>query len=47
MFKQFALKYEAIFEDEFDATEAENKLEYTTIFNEFCKMFEECIESKF
>ena len=46
IFNKFAEKHEKIFEDEFDADQGENKLEYTQAYEEFCKLFEDHIESK-
>ncbi len=47
IFKDFADKHEHLFPDDFDADSGDNKLEYTTIFNEFQAGFEAHIESKF
>ena len=47
IFNTFAAKYAHLFEEDFDAVGAENKLEFTPIYNEFCQMFEACIESKY
>lgn len=46
IFNVFAAKHAHLFEDDFDATGAENKLEFTPLYKEFCEMFESCIESK-
>jgi hypothetical protein len=46
IFKTFADKHDHLFPDDFDADSGDNKLEYTTIFNEFQAGFEAHIESK-
>ena len=45
VFNTFAKNYEHLFEEDFDATSGENKLEFTPIYKEFCLLFESCIES--
>ena len=40
IFNDFASKHEALFAEECDAVGMENKLEYTAVYNEFCKKFE-------
>ena len=46
IFNRFAAKHAHLFPEEMDADEAEQKLEYTPIFQEFCTLFEQHIESK-
>ena len=46
IFKAFAAKHAKLFEDGCDALGTENKLEYTAVYNEFCLVFEQHIESK-
>ena len=46
IFEAFAGKHAALFEDNCDALQSENKLEYTAVYNEFCQVFEFHIESK-
>ncbi len=46
IFEAFASKHAALFEDNCDALQTENKLEYTAVYNEFCQVFEAHIESK-
>ena len=46
IFNVFAAKHHSIFDDDFNAQESENKLEFTPIYNEFCELFESHIESK-
>lgn len=43
LFNEFASKHEALFEVNVDA-ENEQKLEYTNVYKEFVKLFEELIE---
>lgn len=47
IFKAFATKHAALFEDGCDALGTENKLEYTAVYNEFCQVFEQHIERKY
>ena len=44
IFNKFAAKHEKTFEEDFEAKDGENKLEYTEAYNEFCKIFEQHIE---
>ena len=46
IFEAFASKHAALFEENCDALQSENKLEYTAVYNEFCQVFEAHIESK-
>ena len=46
IFNQFASKHSHLFADDCDAVGTENKLEYTAVYNEFCQVFEQHIESK-
>jgi len=46
IFNTFAEKHQHLFPDDMDADATEQKLEYTAVFNEFCKIFESHIESK-
>ena len=46
IFNSFAQKHAALFEENCDALGSENKLEYTAVYNEFCQVFEQHIESK-
>ena len=36
IFEAFASKHAELFEDNCDALQSENKLEYTAVYNEFC-----------
>ncbi len=36
IFEAFASKHAALFEENCDALQSENKLEYTAVYNEFC-----------
>ena len=47
IFKAFATKHAALFEDGCDAPGPEHKLEYTAVYNEFCQVFEQHIERKY
>ena len=40
IFNTFAAKHAALFEENCDALQSENKLEYTAVYNEFCQVFE-------
>jgi hypothetical protein len=44
MFARFAEKHAHLFSDELSATDAENKLEYTTVYQEFQQLFEKKVE---
>ena len=46
IFNKWAAQYASQFPDDMDAEGCEQKLEYTPIFNEFCKLFETKIEGK-
>ena len=46
MFAKFAEKHAPLFDDDCDAGETENKLEYTTVYQEFQLLFEKKIEGK-
>ena len=44
IFNEFAKKHEGIFEGNFTDSDAEQKLEYTNVFNEYQQVFEGHIE---
>ena len=44
LFNEFAKKHETLFEGDDDGDMKEQKLEYTQVYNEFVKLFEELIE---
>jgi len=47
VFNSFAAKHKELFTSESDALNGENKLEWTSVFKEFCGLFESHIESKY
>ena len=46
MFAKFADKHVHLFSDDCDAKAAENKLEYTVVYQEFQQIFEKKIEGR-